>query len=455
MAVAFNTKDIFDTIHMIAEENLDIRTTTMGISLKDCVSESNATTCNKIYDKITHLAENLVATGEAISKEYGIPIINKRISVTPISMIGEACADRDYVAIAKTLDRAAKEVGVNFIGGYSALVQKGMTNAEREFLESIPEALASTELVCSSVNIGSSKAGINMDAVAILGRVIKKTAELTGNQDGLGCAKFVAFCNAVEDNPFMAGAFHGVGEGENCLSVGVSGPGVVLNAVKGREHLPFDELAEMIKRMAFKITRSGEMVGREAARRLGVPFGIVDLSLAPTPAVGDSVADILEAFGLERCGTHGTTAALAMLNDAVKKGGAMASSHVGGLSGAFIPVSEDAGMIRAVEENSLSYDKLEAMTCVCSVGIDMVAIPGDTPAETISAMIADEAAIGMINKKTTAVRVIPVPNKGVGEMVEFGGLLGYAPIMEVHPFSSKVFVERGGQIPAPIHALNN
>ena len=390
MAVAFNTKDIFDTIHMIAEENLDIRTTTMGISLKDCVSESNATTCNKIYDKITHLAENLVATGEAISKEYGIPIINKRISVTPISMIGEACADRDYVAIAKTLDRAAKEVGVNFIGGYSALVQKGMTNAEREFLESIPEALASTELVCSSVNIGSSKAGINMDAVAILGRVIKKTAELTGDQDGLGCAKFVAFCNAVEDNPFMAGAFHGVGEGENCLSVGVSGPGVVLNAVKGREHLPFDELAEMIKRMAFKITRSGEMVGREAARRLGVPFGIVDLSLAPTPAVGDSVADILEAFGLERCGTHGTTAALAMLNDAVKKGGAMASSHVGGLSGAFIPVSEDAGMIRAVEENSLSYDKLEAMTCVCSVGIDMVAIPGDTPAETISAMIADD-----------------------------------------------------------------
>ena len=408
MAVAFNTKDIFDTIHMIAEENLDIRTTTMGISLKDCVSESNATPCNKIYDKITHLAENLVATGEAISKEYGIPIINKRISVTPISMIGEACADRDYVAIAKTLDRAAKEVGVNFIGGYSALVQKGMTNAEREFLESIPEALASTELLCSSVNIGSSKAGINMDAVAILGRVIKKTAELTGDQDGVGCAKFVACCNAVEDNPFMAGAFHGVGEGENCLSVGVSGPGVVLNAVKGREHLPFDELAEMIKRMAFKITRSGEMVGREAARRLGVPFGIVDLSLAPTPAVGDSVADILEAFGLERCGTHGTTAALAMLNDAVKKGGAMASSHVGGLSGAFIPVSEDAGMIRAVEENSLSYDKLEAMTCVCSVGIDMVAIPGDTPAETISAMIADEAAIGMINKKTTAVRVIPV-----------------------------------------------
>ncbi len=455
MPISYNSAEIFETIHMIAEENLDIRTTTMGISLKDCISESTQKTCDKIYDKITRLAENLVPTGEAISKEYGIPIINKRISVTPISIIGEACADRDYVAIAKTLDRAAKTVGVNFIGGYSALVQKGMTNAEKEFLNSIPEALASTDLVCSSVNIGSSKAGINMDAVALLGRIIKQTAQLTAAQDGLGCAKFVAFCNAVEDNPFMAGAFHGVGEGEAVLSVGVSGPGVVLNAVKGRENLPFDELAEMIKRMAFKITRSGEMVGREAARRLNVPFGIVDLSLAPTPAVGDSVADILEAFGLERCGTHGTTAALAMLNDAVKKGGAMASSHVGGLSGAFIPVSEDAGMIRAVEDHSLSYDKLEAMTCVCSVGIDMVAIPGDTPEETIAAMIADEAAIGMINKKTTAVRVIPVPNKGVGEMVEFGGLLGYAPIMDVHPFSSKVFAKRGGQIPAPIHALNN
>ncbi len=455
MPISYNSAEIFETIHMIAEENLDIRTTTMGISLKDCISESTQKTCDKIYDKITRLAENLVPTGEAISKEYGIPIINKRISVTPISIIGEACADRDYVAIAKTLDRAAKTVGVNFIGGYSALVQKGMTNAEKDFLNSIPEALASTDLVCSSVNIGSSKAGINMDAVALLGRIIKQTAQLTAAQDGLGCAKFVAFCNAVEDNPFMAGAFHGVGEGEAVLSVGVSGPGVVLNAVKGRENLPFDELAEMIKRMAFKITRSGEMVGREAARRLNVPFGIVDLSLAPTPAVGDSVADILEAFGLERCGTHGTTAALAMLNDAVKKGGAMASSHVGGLSGAFIPVSEDAGMIRAVEDHSLSYDKLEAMTCVCSVGIDMVAIPGDTPEETIAAMIADEAAIGMINKKTTAVRVIPVPNKGVGEMVEFGGLLGYAPIMDVHPFSSKVFAKRGGQIPAPIHALNN
>lgn len=455
MSFSMNSSDIFQTIHMIAEENLDIRTTTMGISLKDCVSESTETTCRKIYDKITTMAENLVPTAEAISKEFGIPIVNKRISVTPISMIGEACADRDYLAIARTLDRAAKEVGVDFLGGYGALVQKGMTKAEREFLDTIPEALATTDVVCSSVNIGSSKAGINMDAVAILGRVIKETAELTADQDALGCAKFVAFCNAVEDNPFMAGAFYGVGEGECCLSVGVSGPGVVLNAVKGRDNLPFDELAELIKRMAFKITRSGEMVGQEAARRLGVPFGIVDLSLAPTAAIGDSVADILEAVGLEKCGTHGTTAALAMLNDAVKKGGAMASSHVGGLSGAFIPVSEDAGMIAAAKEGSLSYDKLEAMTCVCSVGIDMVAIPGDTPAETITAMIADEAAIGMINKKTTAVRVIPVPGKGVGEMVEFGGLLGRAPIMDVHPFSSKIFAQRGGRIPAPIHALNN
>ncbi len=455
MGISYDSSEIYETIHMVAEENLDIRTITMGISLKDCVSESIDTTCTKIYDKITHLAENLVSTGDGIAKEYGIPIINKRIAVTPISMIGEACSDRDYVALAKTLDRAAETVGINFIGGYSALVQKGITKAEKEFLDSIPEALASTNLVCSSVNIGSSKAGINMDAVAMLGRIIKETAALTAESDGLGCAKFVAFCNAVEDNPFMAGAFHGVGEGETCLSVGVSGPGVVLNAVKNHTDLSFTELAEMIKKMAFKITRSGEMVGQEAAKRLGIPFGIIDLSLAPTPAVGDSVADILEAFGLERCGTHGTTAALAMLNDAVKKGGAMASGHVGGLSGAFIPVSEDAGMIRAVEDNSLSFDKLEAMTCVCSVGIDMVAIPGDTPAETISAMIADEAAIGMINKKTTAVRVIPVPNKGVGEVVEFGGLLGYAPIMAVNPFSSKIFVERGGQIPAPIHALNN
>lgn len=453
--MSYNSSEIYETIRMIDEENLDIRTITMGISLKDCVSEDNGKLCDKIYDKICRLAENLVSTGEDISAEYGIPIINKRISVTPISMIGEACLNRDYVSIAKTLDRAAKTVGVNFIGGYSALVQKGMTNAEKNFLESIPEALSQTELVCSSVNVGSSKAGINMDAVAMLGRIIKQTAELTADQDGLGCAKFVAFCNAVEDNPFMAGAFHGVGEGECCLSVGVSGPGVVLNAIKNKENYSFSKLAEYIKRTAFKITRSGEMVGREAAKRLGVPFGIVDLSLAPTPAIGDSVADILEAFGLERCGTHGTTAALAMLNDAVKKGGAMASSRVGGLSGAFIPVSEDAGMIRAVEDGGLSFDKLEAMTCVCSVGIDMVAIPGDTSAETISAMIADEAAIGMINKKTTAVRVIPVPNKTVGEIVEFGGLLGYAPIMEVNPFSSKLFINRGGQIPAPIHALNN
>lgn len=455
MAISYTSSEVYETIRMIEEENLDIRTITMGISLRDCASESTARTCEKIYDKITRRAEHLVQTGEDISREYGIPIIHKRISVTPISMVGEACADRDYVAIAKTLDRAAKAVGVNFIGGFSALLQKGLTDAEREFVAAIPQALSETELVCSSVNVGSSKAGINMDAVAMLGQAVKKTAQLTADDDGLGCAKFVAFCNAVEDNPFMAGAFHGVGEGESCVSVGVSGPGVVLSAIKGKENLNFSELAETIKKTAFKITRSGEMVGRQAAKRLNVPFGIVDLSLAPTPAIGDSVADILEAFGLEKCGTHGTTAALAMLNDAVKKGGAMASSRVGGLSGAFIPVSEDAGMIRAVEAGSLCLDKLEAMTCVCSVGIDMVAVPGDTPAETISAMIADEAAIGMINKKTTAVRVIPVPGKKVGDMVEFGGLLGHAPIMDVHPFSSKVFVERGGQIPAPIHALNN
>jgi uncharacterized protein (UPF0210 family) len=455
MPISYTSSEVYETIRMIEEENLDIRTITMGISLRDCASESTARTCEKIYDKITRRAEHLVQVGEDISREYGIPIIHKRISVTPISMVGEACADRDYVAMAKALDRAAKTVGVNFIGGFSALLQKGLTDAEREFVAAIPQALAETELVCSSVNVGSSKAGINMDAVAMLGKAVKQTAALTAADDGLGCAKFVAFCNAVEDNPFMAGAFHGVGEGESCISVGVSGPGVVLSAIKGREDLSFSDLAEIIKKTAFKITRSGEMVGRQAAKRLNVPFGIVDLSLAPTPAIGDSVADILEAFGLEKCGTHGTTAALAMLNDAVKKGGAMASSRVGGLSGAFIPVSEDAGMIRAVEAGSLCFDKLEAMTCVCSVGIDMVAVPGDTPAETISAMIADEAAIGMINKKTTAVRVIPVPGKKVGDVVEFGGLLGHAPIMDVHPFSSKVFVERGGQIPAPIHALNN
>lgn len=455
MNLSLTSDEIFETIHMVAHENLDIRTITMGISLKDCMSRDVKVVNERIYEKITRYAEHLVEVGETITAEYGIPIINKRIAVTPISMIGEACDTRDYVSLAKTLDRAAKTVGVNFIGGYSALVERGMTPAEQDFMSSIPEALAETDLVCSSVNVGSSKAGINMDAVAFLGDLIKETAKKTADQDGLGCAKFVVFCNAVEDNPFMAGAFHGVSQGDACLSVGVSGPGVVLNAIKGYEDASLDEIATKIKQMAFKITRSGEMVGRIAAKRLGVPFGIIDLSLAPTPAVGDSVADILEAIGLERCGTHGTTAALAMLNDAVKKGGAMASTTVGGLSGAFIPVSEDAGMIRAAEEGALSFDKLEAMTCVCSVGIDMVAIPGDTPATTIAAMIADEAAIGMINKKTTAVRVIPVPGKSVGETVEFGGLLGYAPIMNVHQYSADTLIKRGGRIPAPIHALNN
>lgn len=455
MSITISTSEILETIHMISEENLDIRTTTMGISLRDCADSDIDKVASNIYEKVTRLAENLVETGEKISNEFGIPIINKRISVTPISLVGEACKNKDYVKLAIALDKAAKATGVNFIGGYSALVQKGMTIGDEAFLRSIPEALSTTDLVCSSVNVGSSKAGINMDAVKLLGQIIKQTADLTKDKDGLGCAKFVAFCNAVEDNPFMAGAFHGVGEREAVLNIGVSGPGVVLNAIKGREHLSFGELSNHIKNMAFKITRAGEMVGRIASERLGIPFGIIDLSLAPTPAVGDSVADILEAIGLERCGTHGTTAALAMLNDAVKKGGAMASSHVGGLSGAFIPVSEDANMIRAVEDGALDLNKLEAMTCVCSVGIDMAAIPGDTSAETISAIIADEAAIGMINKKTTAVRIIPVPGKKVGEIVEFGGLLGHAPIMAVNPFGADVFVNRKGQIPPPIHALNN
>ena len=447
--------DILETINMIKLYKLDIRTVTLAISLRDCVSEDIDVLCDKIYKKITTLAKNLVSFAEELENDYSIPIINKRISVTPISVIGEACKNPDYVKIAKTLDAAAREVGVNFIGGFSALVQKGMTKGDEKLIRSIPQALAETEYVCASVNVGSSRAGINMDAVRLMGEVVKESAELTADTDGLGSAKLVVFCNAVEDNPFMAGAFHGVGEPEVVLNVGVSGPGVVLNAVRKIPNAPFDELATTIKHTAFKVTRSGELVGREAARRLGVPFGIVDLSLAPTPAVGDSVADILEAMGLERVGTHGTTAALAMLNDAVKKGGAMASSHVGGLSGAFIPVSEDAGMIRAVEEDALHLDKLEAMTCVCSVGLDMIAIPGDTSAETIAAIIADEAAIGMINKKTTAVRVIPVPGKKVGDTVVFGGLLGYAPIMDVNKYSSDLFVKRGGRIPAPIHSLNN
>ena len=455
MALNYTAEEIMQTIRMVQNENLDIRTITMGISLRDCCHEEMKVCGQKIYDKITRKAERLVETGEAISKEFGIPIINKRIAVTPISMVGEACKGGSYAELAKALDRAAKTCGVNFIGGFSALVHKGYTEGDRRLIEAIPEAMAETDLVCSSVNIGTTKAGINMDAVYHMGQVIKKTAELTRDREAIGCAKLVVFCNVPEDNPFMAGAFHGVGEPETVINVGVSGPGVVLAAIRNHPEWDFSTLASIIKRTAFKITRMGELVGREAGRRLGVPFGIVDLSLAPTPAVGDSVADILEAMGLERVGGHGTTAALAMLNDAVKKGGTMASSNVGGLSGAFIPVSEDAGMIRAVEEGALHLDKLEAMTCVCSVGLDMIAVPGDTTAETLAALIADEAAIGMVNKKTTAVRVIPVPGKTVGDEVEFGGLLGRAPIMPMHPYDPSVFVKRGGRIPAPLHALTN
>lgn len=455
MPISITSQEILETIHMIEAENLDIRTITMGISLRDCSHNDLKKCAQKIYDKITQRAENLVKIGEQLESEYGIPIINKRISVTPVSLVAEGCQADNYVAIAKSMDKAAKEVGVNFIGGFSALVHKGFTKGDEILINSIPESLAQTQRVCSSVNIGTTKAGINMDAVGKMGEIIKKTAQMTKEQDGLGCAKLVVFCNVPEDNPFMAGAFHGVGEPEAVINVGVSGPGVVLNVVKKHPEATFGVLASKIKQTAFKITRMGELVGKEAARRLGVPFGIVDLSLAPTPAIGDSVADILEAMGLERCGTHGTTAALAMLNDAVKKGGAMASSYVGGLSGAFIPVSEDAGMIRAVEEGALDLNKLEAMTCVCSVGLDMIAVPGSTSAATISAIIADEAAIGMINKKTTAVRIIPVPGKEVGEMVVFGGLLGHAPIMPVNEYGSQAFIKRGGRIPAPIQALTN
>ena len=455
MPISITNEEIKETINMIQAENLDIRTITMGISLRDCADSDINKVCDNIYEKIVRYGENLAQTGETLAQEYGVPIINKRVSVTPISIVAESCKIDSYVPIAEAMDKASKKIGINFIGGFSALVQKGMTVGDEKLIKSIPEALAATEYVCSSVNVGSSKTGINMDALRLMGETIKKAAELTKDRDSIGCAKLVAFCYVVEDNTGMAGAFHGPGEPEVVLNVGVSGPGVVLNAVRRIPDAPFDELATMIKHTAFKVTRSGELIGRLAAKRLNIPFGIVDLSLAPTPAVGDSVADILEAMGLERCGTHGTTAALAMLNDAVKKGGAMASSHVGGLSGAFIPVSEDAGMIRAVEDGALSLDKLEAMTCVCSVGLDMIAIPGDTTAETIAAIIADEAAIGMINKKTTAVRVIPVIGKGVGESVEFGGLLGHAPIMPVNQFSSSKFIHRGGRIPAPIHALNN
>ncbi|MBR2452943.1 MAG: PFL family protein [Clostridia bacterium] len=450
-----NTREIMETIKMIDDQHLDIRTITMGISLLDCIDSSAEKACEKIYEKITRLAKDLVKTGEDISRQYGIPIINKRISVTPISLIAGASDAKDYVCFAKTLDRAAKDTGVNFIGGFSALVHKDFTKGDKILIESIPEALAVTERVCSSVGVATTKSGINMDAVKLMGEIIKKTAERTADNQSFGCAKLVVFSNAVEDNPFMAGAFHGVGEGDAVINVGVSGPGVVkaaLEKVKGKD---FGTVADVIKKTAFKITRMGQLVAQEASRRLGVPFGIVDLSLAPTPEVGDSVAYILEEMGLEKCGTHGTTAALALLNDAVKKGGVMASSYVGGLSGAFIPVSEDAGMISAAECGALTLDKLEAMTCVCSVGLDMIAVPGDTPAETISAIIADEAAIGMINQKTTAVRIIPVVGKGIGKMVEFGGLLGYAPIMPVHEYSSCEFINRGGRIPAPIHSLKN
>ena len=448
-------KDILQTRDMIDKRHLDIRTITMGISLLDCMDTDVNECARKIYDKITHKAENLVKTGQDIEWEFGIPIVNKRISVTPVSMIGNSCNTDSYVPLAIAMDKAAKECGVNFIGGFSALVQKGFTKGDRILIESIPEALAVTERVCSSVNVGSTKAGINMDAVALMGRIIKKTAERTADNDGLGCAKLVVFANAVEDNPFMAGAFHGVGEPECVLNVGVSGPGVVYHALQGVKGQPFDVVAETVKKTAFRITRMGQIVGVEASNRLGVPFGIVDLSLAPTPAVGDSVARILEEMGLEVCGTHGTTAALALLNDAVKKGGVMASNHVGGLSGAFIPVSEDEGMIAAAESGVLSLSKLEAMTCVCSVGLDMIAVPGDTSAATISAIIADEAAIGMINTKTTAVRIIPAPGKVVGDRVEMGGLLGSAPVMPVHPESAEAFVARGGRIPAPIQSLKN
>ena len=450
-----NQKNILETIEMIDKQHLDIRTITMGISLRDCAHPDAKRCCEKIYDKICKKAENLVKTGEDIEREFGIPIVNKRISVTPMSMVAESCETEDYVPFAVAMDSAAKSCGVNFIGGFSALVQKGFTIGDRKLIAAIPEALAQTEFVCSSVNIGSTRAGINMDAVAEMGRIIKATAERTKDRQGHGCAKLVVFCNAVEDNPFMAGAFHGVGEGECVINVGVSGPGVVYHALQGVKGAPFDVVAETVKKTAFQVTRMGQLVAREASSRLGVPFGIVDLSLAPTPAIGDSVARILEEMGLEVCGTHGTTAALALLNDAVKKGGVMASGHVGGLSGAFIPVSEDEGMIAAAREGTLTIDKLEAMTCVCSVGLDMIAVPGDTSADTISAIIADEAAVGMVNSKTTAVRIIPVPGAKVGDMMEMGGLLGSAPVMPVHAASSAAFIARGGRIPAPLQSLKN
>lgn len=453
-----NHFEILETVNMIDKEHLDIRTITMGISLKSCAAPNVDKACEKIYNKITSYARDLVKVGEEIEEQFGIPIINKRISVTPIATLADALdnpTQEDCVKLAKTLDKAAKAVGVNFIGGFSALVHKGATKGEELLIKSIPQALAETDIVCSSVNIGSTRAGINMDAVAQMGEVIKKAASLTAESGGFACAKLVVFCNAVEDNPFMAGAFHGEGEGECVINVGVSGPGVVKSALEKVKGEPFGIVAETIKNTAFKITRMGQLVAKEASKRLNVPFGIVDLSLAPTPAIGDSVAYILEEMGLETCGTHGTTAALALLNDAVKKGGVMASSYVGGLSGAFIPVSEDAGMISAAKSGVLQLEKLEAMTCVCSVGLDMIVIPGSTSAATISAIIADEAAIGMVNSKTTAVRIIPAPGKEIGDTVEFGGLLGSGPVMAVKQAASDEFIKRGGRIPAPLQSLKN
>ena len=450
-----NTKDILETINMIREENLDIRTITMGISLFDCVSEDEGRLCEKIYDKITTSARDLVKVGGEIEKKYGIPIVNKRVSVTPISLVGGTLSPDGYIRVAKTLDRAAKELGINFIGGFSALVQKGMTRGAENMISIIPEALAETDFVCSSVNVASTKAGINMDAIKLMGSAVKRAAYLTRDKDSIGCAKLVVFANVPEDNPFMAGAFHGIGEPEKVINVGVSGPGVVSSAIQRAGDCDLSVLADVIKKTAFKITRVGQLVASEAAKALNTPFGIVDLSLAPTPAVGDSVAHILESMGLESCGAHGTTATLAMLNDAVKKGGVMASSHVGGLSGAFIPVSEDAGMIAAVERGALTLEKLEAMTAVCSVGLDMIAIPGDIDESVICGIIADEISIGVVNTKTTAVRVIPAYGKGVGDSIDYGGLLGRAPIVEVNRYSPAKFINRGGRIPAPIHSLKN
>ncbi len=450
-----NTYDILQTLDMLDNQHLDIRTITLGINLLDCAHPDIDECARRVYDKICRMAKDLVPTAQKIEGELGIPIVNKRISVTPIAMVAQASETEDYTPVAKALDKAAKTCGVDFIGGFSALVHKGFTTGDRRLIQSIPRALAETDLVCSSVNVGSSKAGINMDAVALMGRIVKDTAAATAERGSIGCAKLVVFCNAVEDNPFMAGAFCGPGEPECAVNVGVSGPGVVYRALQDAKGKPFDEVAEIIKKTAFRITRMGQLVARTAAKRLDVPFGVVDLSLAPTPAVGDSVARILEEMGLAVCGTHGTTAALAMLNDAVKKGGLMASGRVGGLSGAFIPVSEDEGMIAAAESGVLTLDKLEAMTCVCSVGLDMIAVPGDTSAETISAIIADEAAIGMVNNKTTAVRLIPAVGCGVGDSVNFGGLLGMAPVMPVHPESAEAFIARGGHIPAPLHSLKN